>query len=92
MLRKKVWQKKIVHGDGIKESILHITIPEKKFPASSKSSTTPPPPKLNGRPLRHKTNYQIKPILEFSGVSQALFVPRNLINRIIGLWYKSGIY
>jgi hypothetical protein len=31
MLRKKVWQKKIVHGDGIK----------KIFPANSKS---PPPP------------------------------------------------
>jgi hypothetical protein len=35
--------KKIVHGDGIKENILHITIPKKKFPASSKS---PPPPKV----------------------------------------------
>ena len=49
MLRKKVWQKKIVHGDGIKRKILHITIPENKFPASSKSPTHPQ--KLNGRPL-----------------------------------------
>ena len=37
--------KKIVHGDRIGKKILHITIPEKKFPSSSKS-------KLNGRPLR----------------------------------------
>ena len=38
-------EQKIVHGDGIGKKILHITIPEKKFPSSSKS-------KLNGRPLR----------------------------------------
>jgi hypothetical protein len=41
MLRKKVWQKKSYMVMD-KKNILHrITIPEKKFPASSKS---PPPP------------------------------------------------
>ena len=29
MLRKKVWQKKIVHGDGIKKNFGHITVTEK---------------------------------------------------------------
>ena len=41
MLRKREWQKNIAHGDGIGKKILHITIPEKKFPSSGKS---PPPP------------------------------------------------
>ena len=41
--------KKIVHGDGTEKNNLHITIPEKKFRASSKSPR--PPQKLNGRPL-----------------------------------------
>ena len=42
MLRKKKWKKNIVHGDGIEKKNLHITTPEKKLPASSKSPTPPP--------------------------------------------------
>jgi hypothetical protein len=41
--------KKIVHGDGIGKKNLAQTIPEKKFPASSKSPIHPQ--KLNGRPF-----------------------------------------
>jgi hypothetical protein len=48
MLRKGEWQKKS-YMVMVGKNILHITIPEKKFPASSKSP--PPPQKLNGRPL-----------------------------------------
>ena len=55
MLGKKVWQKKIVHGDGIKKNILHITIPEKNsLPAVN--HPPPPPQKLNGRPLIFKSS------------------------------------
>jgi hypothetical protein len=49
MLRKRV--EKNVHGVGTEKKNLHITIPKKKFPASSESP--PPPQKLNGRPLRY---------------------------------------
>ena len=44
MLRKREWQKKSVHGDGIgKKNLAHINDPRKKFPASSKSPTHPRP-------------------------------------------------
>jgi hypothetical protein len=52
MLRKREWQKKIVHSVGTEKNNLHITIPQKKFPAGSKSPPTPQ--KLNGRPLSFK--------------------------------------
>ena len=44
MLRKRV--EKNVHGVGTEKKNLHITIPKKKFPASSESPPPPPPSKV----------------------------------------------
>jgi hypothetical protein len=47
-----VWQKKIVHGDGIKKISAHND-PRKKFPASSKPPPPPPPSKVKWSAPKH---------------------------------------
>jgi hypothetical protein len=46
MLRKREWQKNIVHDDGIGKKILHITIPEKNSLPAVNHPPPPPPSKV----------------------------------------------
>jgi hypothetical protein len=60
MLRKKEWQKNVVHGDRIGKKILHITIPEKNSLPAVNNPPPPPPPPPSASKVKWSAPYNIE--------------------------------